>query len=149
MLTPMIFRENLFDDWMDDFWPLKQLDNIDRKLYGKRANREMLTDVKEFDDHYQILIDLPGFKKEDVNVELENGYLTIRAEKGMQEEEKNDNGKLVRQERYTGSMSRSFYVGEELAPEEISASFDSGVLTLNLKKTEAKAIDTKKQISIE
>lgn len=141
MLTPRIFTENLFDDWMDEF-PFRALDNVDRKLYGKHSGREMLTDIKEHEDHYEVLIDLPGFKKDEINIELNDGYLTITASKGLDENEEDKKGKIVRQERYAGVMQRSYYVGEEMTHEDIKAKFENGVLTLNVpKKEEQKKVE--------
>ncbi|MDO4414610.1 MAG: Hsp20/alpha crystallin family protein [Erysipelotrichaceae bacterium] len=149
MLLPEIFTENLFDDWMDDFFPARFHD-IDRKLYGRHANREMLTDVRDHEDHYEVEIDLPGFKKDQINVELNNGNLTITASKGLEKNEKNNEGKYVRQERYSGIMTRTFYVGEELTEKDISAKFEDGVLKLNIPKKEAvKEIPEKHTIMIE
>lgn len=149
MLVPKLFTDNFMDDWMDDFGFMKGLDNVDRKLYGKHANKVMLTDVREHDDHYEVEIDLPGFKKEDINVELHNGYLTVSASKGLEENEKNKEGHLVRQERYSGTMSRSFFVGDETTIEDIKAKFENGVLTLNVAKKEKKEIVNNTRISIE
>ena len=113
MLVPSIFGENLFDDWFDaDFpqWPeFRDLDRAERKLYGRHADRLMKTDVHEHDDHYEVDIDLPGFKKEEIKLELNNGYLTVGASK---EHDQTNNGKAIRKERYSGSMSRSFYIGD-------------------------------------
>ena len=148
MLTPRIYTENLFDDWFDDF-PFRSLENVDRKLNGKHAAKEMLTDVKEHEDHYEVEIDLPGFKKEDIKVELNEGYLTITAAKGLKEEEKNKAGKIVRQERYSGTMSRSFYVGEQMTAEDITAKYEDGVLSLNVPKKEEKKLPEKHTIMIE
>lgn len=149
MLLPEIFTENLFDDWMEDFFPARFHD-IDRKLYGRHANREMLTDVRDHEDHYEVEIDLPGFKKDQINVELNNGNLTITASKGLEKNEKNSEGKYVRQERYSGIMTRTFYVGEELTEKDISAKFEDGVLKLNIPKREAvKEIPEKHTIMIE
>ena len=148
MLAPRIFTENLFDDLFDDF-PFRSLENVDRKLYGKHASKEMLTDVKEHEDHYEVEIDLPGFKKEDIKVELHDGYLTITAAKGLKEEEKNKAGKIVRQERYSGTMSRSFYVGEQMTAEDIKAKYEDGVLSLDVPKKEEKKLPEKHTIMIE
>jgi HSP20 family molecular chaperone IbpA len=150
MLMPELFKRNLFDDWFDDFGLEKEMNALDRKLYGKRANREMLTDVKEHEDHYDLEIDLPGFRKEDINVELNDGYLTITAVKGHEEDEKNKAGKIIRQERYSGSMSRSFYVGDTLTVDEIHGKYEGGVLTLNIpKKEEEKKVEHPNRIMIE
>ena len=149
MLVPELFTENLFDNWFDDFGLEKEMNRLNRRLYGKRAGREMLTDVREHEDHYDLEIDLPGFKKEDITVELENGYLTITANKGHDQEEKDKKGTIIRQERYSGTMSRSFYLGENYRTEDIKASFEGGVLTLNVpKKEETKQIEHPHQIMI-
>ena len=110
MLMPSIFGENLFnDDWMDFSFP-----DVDKALYGKHAKNVMKTDVKETDNSYEVDIDLPGFKKDEIEAKLENGYLTISAAKGLDKEEKEEkDGKYIRKERYSGAMSRSFYVGDE------------------------------------
>ena len=97
-------------------------------LYGRHADRMMKTDVHEHDDHYEVDIDLPGFKKEEIGLELNNGYLIVSANKGLDKDEKDKKGKLIRQERYSGSMQRSFYVGENITEEDIKASFKHGVL---------------------
>ena len=146
MLYPSIFNENLFDDLMNFEWPA--FPDIDRKLYGKHADRVMKTDVHEHDDQYEVDIDLPGFKKEEIHLGLENGYLTVGASKGVDKEEKTRKGKLIRQERYTGSMQRSFYVGEGLSEEDIKARFEDGVLKLTVPK-KAPALPEKKTIMIE
>jgi len=150
MLYPSIFNKNLFDDFMDfDFPEFGALDNIDRKLYGKHAPHVMKTDVKEHDDKYEVVIDLPGFKKENINLELQNGYLSISASKGVEKEDKDQKGKLIRQERYTGAMQRSFFVGKGLTEEDIKAKFEDGVLRLDIPKKEAPKIPEKKTIMIE
>ena len=141
MLMPSIFGENVFDDWMDFSFP-----DIDKKLYGKHAKNVMKTDIREMDD---VVIDLPGFKKDEIEVQLENGYLTISAAKGLDKDETDKQGKYLRQERYAGSMSRSFYVGEDLTEEDIHAKFENGILRLDVPKKEAKAVETKKRVAIE
>ena len=146
MLTP---RFNLFDDLFDDFGLEREMRNLDRKLYGRKAGREMLTDVKEHDDHYDLEIELPGFKKEDLTVELNDGYLTITAEKSHDQNKEQD-GKLVRQERYAGVMSRSYYVGEDLKTEDIHGKYEGGVLTLSIpKREEQKKVESPNRILIE
>ena len=124
MLVPELFTENLFDDWFNDFGFEKEMNRLNRKLYGKRAGREMLTDVREHDDHYDLEIDLPGFRKEDVKAELKDGYLTITATKGHDQEEKDKQGTLIRQERYCGTMSRSFWLGEQYKTEDITGKYE-------------------------
>ena len=148
MLTPSIFGEDLFDDWFD-FPEFRNFNNhAERKLYGRHADRMMKTDVHENDADYEVDIDLPGFKKEEINLELNNGYLTISAAKGF-DEEKEHKGKIIRQERYAGSMQRSFYVGDALEEEDIKASFKHGVLNLIIPKKEKAKIPEKKTIMIE
>ena len=149
MLMPSIFGENLFDDWFDfDFPTERSFGNIDRKLYGKKAAREMKTDVHEHDDHFELLIDLPGFKKDELNVHLENGYLTVEAAKGLDKDTQDKTGKVIRQERYAGAMQRSFYVGEAVTEGDIRAKFENGVLTVNVAKKEAEKLPERKAIEI-
>ncbi len=148
MLMPSIFEENLFDNWFD-FPMLDDFNNTERKLYGRHADRLMKTDVHEHEDHYEVDIDLPGFKKEEITLELDKGYLTVSAAKGLDKDEKDHKGKLIRQERYAGSMQRSFFVGENLTEEDIKASFHHGVLSLNVPKKEKAQIPEKKVIMIE
>ena len=150
MLMPKLFERDLFDDWFDEFGMQKEIDAMNRKLYGQRATRQMLTDIKEHEDHYDVQIDLPGFRKEDISVELNDGYLTITATKGHDQEEKNKAGKIIRQERYAGEMSRSFYVGDELSSEDIHAKYEGGVLTLKVpKKQEQQELEHPERIMIE
>ena len=145
MLMPSIFGENLFnDDWMDFGFP-----EVDKALYGKHANNVMKTDVKETDTGYEVDIDLPGFKKDEINAQLDNGYLTISAAKGLDKYEKDKKGKYIRKERYAGAMSRSFYVGEGITQEDIKAKYEDGILRLSVPKKEAKAVEDKKYIAIE
>ena len=145
MLMPSIFGENLFnDDWMDFGFP-----EVDKALYGKHANNVMKTDVKETDTGYEVDIDLPGFKKGEINAQLDNGYLTISAAKGLDKDEKDKKGKYIRMERYAGAMSRSFYVGEGVTQEDIKAKYEDGILRLSVPKKEAKAVENKKYIAIE
>ena len=145
MLMPSIFGENLFnDDWMDFGFP-----EVDKALYGKHANNVMKTDVKETDTGYEVDIDLPGFKKDEINAQLDNGYLTISAAKGLDKDEKDKKGKYIRKERYAGSMSRSFYVGEGVTEDDIKAKYEDGILRLVVPKKDAKAVENKKYIAIE
>ena len=145
MLMPSIFGENLFnDDWMDFGFP-----EVDKALYGKHAGNVMKTDVKETDTGYEVDIDLPGFKKDEINAQLDNGYLTISAAKGLDKDEKDKKGKYIRKERYDGAMSRSFYVGEGITQEDIKAKYEDGILRLSVPKKEAKAVEDKKYIAIE
>ena len=147
-MLPSIFGENLFDEWFD-FPSFRELQNIDRKLYGRHAAREMKTDVHEQDDHYEVDVDLPGFQKDEISLSLENGYLTINAAKGLDREKTNHKGKVIRQERYAGAMQRSFYVGEGLTEKDVTAKFENGVLSLCIPKREAKRLPERHTIQIE
>ena len=134
MLMSGIFGENLFDDWMG--FPMRELANVDKRLYGKNASHIMKTDVKETDGTYELEVDLPGFKKDEINVKLEDGYMTISAAKGLDTEKKDKHGKIIRQERYEGAMQRSFYVGEGVKTEDVKAKYEDGVLKLDIPKKE-------------
>lgn len=152
MLLPSIFGENLFDDFFDDvpFFDNRAENQIEKKLYGRHAHNVMKTDIKETDDNYELIVDLPGFKKDEIKVSLEDGYLTIEAAKGLDEDEQEKNGKYIRKERYAGACQRSFYVGDNLTQEDIKGEFKHGILTLNVPKKEAKpAVETNKYIAIE
>ena len=147
-MLPSIFGESLFDDWFD--FPFRGFEqNVDHKLYGKHAARVMKTDLKDHDDHYELAVDLPGFKKDEVTITLENGYLIIEAAKGLDKDTKDKKGKIVRQERYAGSMQRSFYVGDNLTEEDIKAKMEDGVLKLTIPKKEKAQIPEKKTVLIE
>ncbi len=152
MLRPSIFGESLFDDWMDDFEKDFAKDFFPAKnpLYGKHAKNMMKTDVRETDEGYEVDIDLPGFKKDEVNVQLNDGYITISAAKGLDKDEKDKKtGKYIRRERYAGSMSRSFYVGADVKQEDIHAKYESGILQLTIPKKDSKAIEQDNYIAIE
>ena len=148
MLMPSIFNTNLFDDFFE--FPFYD-DKAEKKLYGHHAANLMKTDIQEHDDGYTLEMDLPGFKKDEIKVELNNGYMTISAAKGLDEDEKDKkSGKYIRRERYTGSCQRSFYVGEDVTEEDIKAEFKHGILKLFVPKKEAKpAVEQKKYVSIE
>ena len=148
MLAPSIFEEKFMDD-LFGFPEMKELDNLEKKLYGRRAGRMMKTDVREKDDNYEVAIDLPGFKKEEITVELNDGYLTINAAKGLDKDENNKKGKLIRQERYAGSMTRSFYIGENVQKEDIEATYRHGVLKLSIPKKAMEKVPEKNLIAIE
>ena len=153
MLLPSIFGENLFDDFFDDvpFFDNRAENQIEKKLYGRHAHNVMKTDIKETDDNYELIVDLPGFKKDEIKVSLEDGYLTIEAAKGLDEDEQEKKtGKYIRKERYAGACQRSFYVGEDVTEEDIKAEFKHGILKLFVPKKEAKpAVEQKKYVSIE
>ena len=152
MLVPSIFGENLFDeDWMR--FPFDQFERAfwgnRNPLYGKNARNLMKTDVREQEDSYELDVDLPGFQKDEIQVELENGYLTISASKGLDKDEKDKKGKYIRQERYAGSLQRSFYVGDAITQEDIKAKYEDGILRLSIPKKTAPEVETKKTIAIE
>ena len=148
MLYPII-HENLFDDLLNFQWPVfPDFSDVDKKLYGKHASRLMKTDVHEHEDHYEMEIDLPGFKKDEITIELNNGNLTVTAAKGLDEEDKTEKGKLIRQERYAGAMQRSFYVGENITAEDVQAKMEDGVLKLLVPKKEAPKLPEKQTIMI-
>ena len=154
MLMPSIFNNNLFDDDWFGFpfygYADKAENRAEKKLYGHHANNLMKTDIKEMKDGYELEIDLPGFKKDEVTAELKDGYLTVSAETNTKKDEKAEDGKYIRRERYSGSCSRSFYVGEDVQQEDIKAEFKHGILKLFVPKKEAKpAVEEKKHIAIE
>ena len=146
-MLPSIFGENLFDDFFSDPFGMMVPQSRD-PLYGKHGKNLMKTDVRETESSYELDIDLPGFKKDEVNVELKNGYLTIQAAKGLDKEEQDKKGKYIRQERYAGSCSRSFYVGD-VKPEDIKAKYESGVLTILVPKEDVKKLASSTAIAIE
>ena len=147
MLMSGLFGEDLFDD----FWgfPTHELANIDKHLYGKNARTMMATDVNETETDYELEMNLPGFKKDQINVKLEDGYMTISASKGHDQEKKDKHGKIIRQERYAGSMQRSFYVGEGVKTEDVKAKYEDGVLKLSIPKKELKELPGNNTIAIE
>ena len=147
---PTVFGENLmdvFDDFDRNFF--RGFGNVDRALYGKHAQHMMKTDVKETDEGYEVDVDLPGFKKDEIHLELNNGYLTISTEKSLEKTSKNKKGKMLRQERYSGVMQRSFFVGEHMTEEDIKASYESGVLHIIVPKKDAPRVPERKTILIE
>ena len=148
MMLPSIFGENLFDDFMTTPWE-REFFGGKNPLYGKHQKNIMKTDVREKEDVYEVDIDLPGFKKEEITAKLENGYLTVSAQKGLNKDQKDENGRYIRRERYAGHCSRSFYIGEGVEQEEIKARFEDGILRLTVPKKEKKQVEQKKYISIE
>ena len=109
----------------------------------------MKTDIREHDGGYELDIDLPGFKKDEITIDLDNGYLTISAAKGLDKDEQDKKGKYIRKERYAGAVQRSFYVGDAVTEEDVKAKFEDGILKLSIPKKDAKAVETKKTIAIE
>lgn len=147
MFYPTLFKDDLFDDFMNFDFPAFR--DVDRKLYGKHANGLMKTDVRENDGNYELDIDLPGFKKDEISLTLDNGYLIVGAAKTVNEDEKDSKGKMLRQERYSGAMQRSFYVGDALDENDVKAKFEDGVLSLCFPKEKQPEIPEKKSIMIE
>ena len=138
MLMPSIFGENLFDDFMN--FPFG----------GKKINTMMKTDIRDTDSSYELDIDMPGFKKEDIKAQLKDGYLTISASTSANNDEQDKDGRYIRRERYAGSCSRSFYVGEGVKEEDIRAKFENGILKLSIPKVENKPqVEEQKYIAIE
>ena len=116
------------------FNPFRDMDNFEKSFWGDMAAADFKTDIKDNGKEYVLEADLPGFKKEDIHVDIEDGYLTISAAKGLDKDEKAPEGKYIRQERYTGACSRSFYVGTDLQPKDVSAKFTDGILELTFPK---------------
>ena len=147
-MLPMIFGENLFDDLFNDTFE-RSLWNTDKTLYGKNAGRIMKTDVHETEDSYELDVDLPGFKKEEINVELHDGYLTISATKSLDKDETDQKARrVIRQERYSGTSQRTFYVGD-VKPDEVKCKYESGVLSVEVPKRDAKRVNSPHTIMID
>ena len=142
-MVPAIFGENMLDDFFDGgfFGP-------HNPLYGKNGRNLMKTDIQETENGYEIAVDLPGFKKDEINIEVKDGYLTVSAEKGLDKKEEDKKGHVIRQERYAGVCSRSFYVGD-VKPEEVKAKYEAGVLSLTLPKEEEKKLASGSRVEIE
>lgn len=145
-MLPSLFGESLFDRFFDDSLE-KEFFGTHNPLYGKHAKNLMKTDVRETDDTYEVDVDLPGFKKDEIQVDLKNGYLTISAAKGLDKDEEDKKGKYIRQERYSGVCSRSFYVGD-VEPEDVSAKYEDGILKLSLPKQPKKELPKSSTIAI-
>ncbi len=142
MLMPSIFGENLFDDFFDFDYPFAS--------FRSDGSGLMKTDIKDTDQGYEITMNMPGVKKEDVKAELKDGYLTINAATNRNKDEKDSKGRYIRRERYSGSCSRSFYVGDQVTEADIKAKFEDGTLKLLVPKKEEKpAVEDKKYIAIE
>ena len=147
-----VFDTFFGDPWFNDPWfDDRDIQKAQKKLYGHNDKKLMLTDIKESDKGYELEMDLPGFKKEEIKASLENGYLIISAEKGLEQDEKDNEGKkYIRRERYTGSCQRAFYVGDEIEQGDIKASFKHGILRLDIPKKQPKPqVEENKFISIE
>ena len=149
-MVPSIFGENLFDEFFNDPFEMNMLLPRGRDpLYGKHSKNLMKTDVRETEDSYELDVDLPGFKKDEVTVDLQDGYLTISAEKALDKDESDQKGKFLRQERYAGSMSRSFYVGDDVEAADISAKYEDGILKISVPKAAQKELPKHTTIAIE
>ena len=148
-MLPSIFGENLFDDFFAAPFGLMNTGRTDEALYGKHARNMMKTDVRETENSYELDVDLPGFKKDEITADLKDGYLTIGATKGLDKDEQDKEGKYIRKERYAGSMSRSFYVGNAITQDDIKAKYESGILRLSVPKKAAEEIESAKRIAIE
>lgn len=153
MFMPSVFSDGddvmneMMNEWGND-WN-RSFFGKRNPLFGKRARNLMKTDVKETESGYELEVDLPGFKKDEVKLQLSDGYLTISAEKGLDKDEEK-HGRLIRQERYEGAMQRSFYVGDGLTEDDVKASFANGVLKISLPKAEVKkALPEESYIEIE
>lgn len=144
-MLPRLFDDSVFDV----FDPFVDFGHTHNRVFGKHASHMMKTDIRETDKAYKLSIDLPGFKKEDVSAELKDGYLTITAVKSHSDEEKNEEGKLIRQERYSGSCSRTFYVGEGVNEKDCKAGFENGILTIEVPKEPVHEEPAKRMITID
>ena len=147
-MLPSIFGESLLDDWFD-FPSERDFFGSHNPVFGKHAKNLMRTDIRETDTSYELDVDLPGFKKEDIKAQVENGYLTISAAKGMEKKEDDQKGQYIRQERFSGACSRSFYVGDNVTEQDITAKFEDGILKLSIPKKDQQQVETKKYIAIE
>jgi len=143
IMVPSIFGENMLDDFFDE-----SFFGAHNPLYGKNARNLLKTDIREMDDSYELAVDLPGFKKDEINLDIKDGYLTVSAEKGLDKKEEDKKGRILRQERYAGVCSRSFYVGN-VKPEDVKAKYESGVLSVVLPKVDQKKLASASKIAIE
>ena len=145
-MLPSIFGENLFDDFFTD--PFGMIPRGNDPLYGKHARNMMKTDVRELDNTYELDMDLPGFKKDEITVDLKNGYLTVQAAKGLDKDQQDQAGNYIRRERYAGVCSRSFYVGDTLRPEDIGAKYEDGILKLSVPKAAKRELPESTSITV-
>lgn len=145
--VPAILGDDLFEQWMEG--ALSGFADMNRRLYGKQAKSMMKTDVKEIEGGYQVAVELPGFDKNEISVELDKGYLTITASKDFSKDEQDEDDKYIRRERYAGTMQRSFYVGDSLQQEDIKAKYENGILKLEVPKEDTQKIQQNKYIAIE
>lgn len=146
MLMPSIFRTNVFDDFFED--PFKDFTRMNAP--SRPTHELMRTDVKEMENGFEVSVSLPGVKKDDITAELKDGYLTITATTGTSKDEKDEDGKYIRRERFFGSAKRTFYVGEDVTEEDIKAKYEDGILTLDIPKKEAQpVVEQKRFINID
>ena len=146
-MLPMMFSENLFDDLFNDAFE-RNLWNANKALYGKKAANLMKTDVHETENSYELAIDLPGFKKDEIRIELKDGYMTISASKSLEKDENgNKQRRVIRQERFVGAVQRAFYVGD-VKPEEVKCKYESGVLMLEIPKVDVRRVEGPHTIAI-
>ena len=145
-MLPSIFGENLFDDFFTD--PFGMMPRGNDPLYDKHARNMMKTDVRELDNTYELDMDLPGFKKDEITVDLKNGYLTVQAAKGLDKDQQGHAGNYIRRERYAGVCSRSFYVGDTLRPEDIGAKYEDGILRLSVPKAAKRELPESTSITV-
>lgn len=143
------FGRNPFEEVFEDPFDMMPVFSHHDPLYGKHAKALMKTDVREKDNAYELDIDLPGFKKDEIQAQIENGYLTISAQKNVDQEQTDNDGCYIRRERYSGACSRSFYVGESVTEKDITAKFEDGILKLTVPKKEVKNLPQPNRISIE
>lgn len=137
MLLPSIFDNNFFDNFFDDVFSRPSL------FFNNSNIPQMNTDVCEYDDHFELKVELPGYSKDNIKANLKDGYLTIAAQRTESNDEKDSNGKYIRRERYAGQCQRRFYVGKNVTEEDIKASFENGILNITVPKVDSKDDDTK------
>ena len=144
-MLPSIYGENM----LDDFFGTSFFGGHD-PLFGKHGRNLMKTDIRETDDAkgYRFAVDLPGFEKDEIHVDVKDGYLTVSAEKGLDKDEEDKKGRILRQERYAGACSRSFYVGD-VKPEDVKAKYEHGVLTILVPKHDQKKLTSSSKVTIE
>jgi len=148
-MLPSIFGEDLFDEFFNNEFGMLPMAGGHSPLYGKHAKNLMKTDVRETGSSYELDIDLPGFKKDEVRLDLKDGYLAISASKGLDRDQQDQEGRYIRQERYMGACSRTFYVGDGVEPGDVSAKFEDGILKISLPKREHKQLPQSTAIAIE
>ena len=145
-MVPSSYGENMFDDFFDN-----SFFGGHSPLFGKHERNLMKTDIRETDDAkaYRFAVELPGFQKDEIHADVKDGYLTVSAQKGLDKDEEDKKGRVLRQERYAGACSRSFYVGWDVEPDEISAKFESGILQISVPKETRKPEVKSTSVSIQ